>query len=82
MWATGVFERCQCQIKFVIKKDKTFVYLVTIMYSAADYLEIFGECELGRQQEPSKNVFRTEMTIIFSFATHFSFFATTRCNNN
>jgi hypothetical protein len=52
------------------------------MYSAADYLEIFGECELGRQQEPSKNVVRTEMTIIFSFATRFSFFATTRCNNN
>jgi hypothetical protein len=32
---------------YVIKKAKTFVYLVTIMYSAADYLEmiiIFGEC--------------------------------------
>jgi hypothetical protein len=25
----------------------------------------------GRQQESSKNVFRVEMTIIFSFATHF-----------
>jgi hypothetical protein len=37
MWATEVFESCQCQIKFVIKKDKTFIYSVTIMYSTADY---------------------------------------------
>jgi hypothetical protein len=70
------FLRCHCQIKFVIKKAKTFVYLITIMYSAADYFEmiiIFGECErkAGRQQESSKNVFRAEMTIIFSFVTHF-----------
>jgi hypothetical protein len=49
------------------------------MYLAADYLEmiiIFRECELtpGRQQESSKKVCRAEMTIIFSFATHFFYF--------
>jgi hypothetical protein len=31
MWVTGVFEGCQCQIKFVIKKGKTFIYLVTML---------------------------------------------------
>jgi hypothetical protein len=55
------------------------------MFSAADYLEmiiIFGECERNAT-ESSKNVFWAEMTIIFSFATHFFlFFATIRCNNN
>jgi hypothetical protein len=41
---------------YVIKKAKTFVYLVTIMYSAADYLEmiiIFGECERNAR-EPAR----------------------------
>jgi hypothetical protein len=51
------------------------------MYAAADYLEmirIFGERNVsvmpGSQQESSKNVFRAEITIIFSFATHFFYF--------
>jgi hypothetical protein len=26
MWVTGVFERCKCQIKFVIKREN-FIYL-------------------------------------------------------
>jgi hypothetical protein len=60
---TGGFERCQCQIKFVTKKGKTFIYLVTIRYSAADYLEmiiIFEECEANAR----------EAAFIFSFAIH------------
>jgi hypothetical protein len=49
------------------------------MYSAADYLEmiiIFGECERNGR-EPARvfeERFRAEMTINFSFATHFFYF--------
>jgi hypothetical protein len=36
----------------------------------------------GRQQEPSKNVFRAEMTIIYSFATHLLFFSRSGVETN
>jgi hypothetical protein len=64
MWVTGGFERYQCQIKFVTKTGKTFIYLVTIRYSAAEYLEmiiIFEECGPNARGA----------AFIFSFATYF-----------
>jgi hypothetical protein len=66
MWVTGGFERYQCQIKFVTKKGKTFIYLVTIRYSAADYLEmiiIFEEC--GPNARGQRSFFRLQH--IFNF---------------
>jgi hypothetical protein len=58
------------------------------MYSASDYLEmiiIFGECERNAREAARvfEERFPEEMTIIFSFATHFFlFFATIRYNYN
>jgi hypothetical protein len=74
------------QIKFVIKKSQN-LYLVTIMYSAADYLEmiiIFGECE--RNAREAARVFEGRFpgrndNYFFVCNTFFVFFATIRCNN-